>query len=192
MASALRTLVLNADYRPLSTFPPSLWAPEDAILAVLKDKVDVVESWDAVYRSQKVTLAVPKVIALKHYVAVDAEPRFCRRAILVRDRFTCQYCGRRFAAAELTFDHVVPRSAGGRTCWTNILTACVGCNSLKGSVPANYSGRRGVPAGRSLRPLKEPRRPTAAELFRAGLDSLPDRLIEDFGSWLYWSTELDA
>ena len=190
--TSLQTLVLNADFRPLSTWPPSLWPPEDAVLAVLKDKVAVVETWDAVFRSPSVTIAVPKVVALRQYVPVDAAPRFCRRAILVRDRFTCQYCGRRFPAEELTFDHVVPRSAGGRTCWTNILTACVRCNALKGAEPANYGGRRGVAAGRRLRPLKEPRRPTAAELLRAGLDCLPARVVEDFGSWLYWSTELEG
>jgi 5-methylcytosine-specific restriction endonuclease McrA len=193
MPSSLQTLVLNADYRPLSTWPPSLWPPEDAVLAVIKDKVAVVETWDAVFRSPSLTIAVPKVVALKQYVAIDAQPKFCRRTILVRDRFTCQYCGKRLPAEDLTFDHVVPRSAGGRTCWTNILTACVRCNALKGSEPANYSGRRGVASSdRRLRPLKEPRRPTTAELLRAGIDCLPPRLVEDFGSWLYWSTELEA
>ncbi len=185
--------MLNADFRPLSTWPPSLWPPEDAVLAVLKDKVTVIESWEAAFRSPSRTIAVPKVVALKQYVPVHAEPKFCRRSILVRDRFTCQYCGRRFRPEELTFDHVVPRSASGRTCWTNILPACVTCNGIKGSRPANHSGRRGViPADRRLRPLKEPRRPTTEELLRAGLECLPRQLAEDFGSWLYWTTELDA
>jgi HNH endonuclease len=91
----------------------------------------------------------------------------------------------------LTFDHVVPRSRGGKTVWTNILSACLRCNGQKGSTSPNHSGRvRSVdPKGR-MRPLKEPRRPSAAELLRAGLEFLPNDLREDFGSFLYWNVPL--
>ncbi len=190
---SLQTLVLNADYRPLSTWPLSLIPAKDAVQAVCRDRVTVVESWDDVFRSPSTAIRVPKVVALRDYTPMAGEPKFCRRSILLRDRYCCQYCGQRFPADELTFDHVVPRSAGGRTVWTNILTACLRCNGLKGSQPANYSGRRGiVPSDRRLRPLKEPRRPSAAELLRNGLECLPPEIAEDFGSWLYWTTELDV
>lgn len=184
-----RTLVLNADYRPLSTWPLSVVSAQDAVSTLWRDRADVVETWpDAFYRSPSTTIAVPKVIALRAYAHVAAQPKFCRRSILLRDRFKCQYCGDKFAAEDLTFDHVVPRSAGGQTVWDNILSACVDCNKTKRNGLPNYSGRKGT----ALRPLKQPRQPTTAELLRAGLEFLEPQIREDFASWLYWSSELQA
>lgn len=187
--SALRTLVLNADYRPLSTWPLSLVPAQDAVRAVYRDRATVVETWDAVFRSPSIEIKIPKVIALRSYAPISAEPKFCRRSILLRDRYCCQYCGKRFESAELTFDHVVPRSAGGKTEWANILSACVSCNARKRDQMPNYSGKKGKQTG--LRPLKEPRRPTTAELLRAGLEFLDPVLKDDFGAFLYWNTELE-
>jgi 5-methylcytosine-specific restriction endonuclease McrA len=191
---SLQTLVLNADYRPLSTWPLSMIPARDAVHALFRARVAVVETWaDEFFNSPSTRVAVPKVVALRQYAPVSGEPKFCRRSILLRDRYRCQYCGRQFESRDLTFDHVVPRSRGGKTVWTNILTACLACNGLKANSPANYSGRRGViPQDGRLRPLKEPKRPSAAELMRAGLEFLPSPYREDFGSWLYWSAELDA
>jgi 5-methylcytosine-specific restriction endonuclease McrA len=190
---SLRCLVLNADGRPLSTWPLSLISADEAVHAVFRDRVSVVDEWDEVFRSPSTEIRIPKVVMTRSYVPVTGEPKFCRRSILLRDRFRCQYCGLRFDSEHLTFDHVVPRSQGGKTVWTNILTACLGCNGLKGAKAANFSGRRGVvPSNGRLRPLKEPRRPTAAELMRAGLECLPVEIREDFASWLYWSTELQS
>jgi 5-methylcytosine-specific restriction endonuclease McrA len=190
---SLSTLVLNADFRPLSTWPLSLIPARDAVHAVYRDRVAVVETWDAVLRSPSTSIPVPKVVALKEYAPISGEPKFCRRSILLRDRYRCQYCGERFPAHELTFDHVVPRAHGGKTTWENILTACIACNGRKGSRPPNFSGRRTV-VGRKgdLRPLKQPRRPTATELLRAGLELNSNEVHEDFGSWLYWTAELEA
>jgi len=98
----------------------------------------------------------------------------------------CQYCGEQFDARELTYDHVIPRAAGGKTTWDNILTACVSCNARKRAHLPNYSGRKGG----GMRPLKAPRQPTAAELMRAGMKHIEKDVVEDFGSWLYWSGEL--
>jgi 5-methylcytosine-specific restriction endonuclease McrA len=190
----LRTLVLNADGRALSTWPLSLVSVHAAVHAMHRDRVAVLETWqDAFFRSPSTTIAAPKVVMLREYAPVCGQPKFCRRSIPLRDRFRCQYCGERFPADELTFDHVVPRAHGGKTVWENILTACIACNGRKGSRHPNFSGRRGV-IGRNgdLRPLKEPRRPSAAELLRAGLELLPNEIQEDFGSWLYWTAELEA
>lgn len=185
----LKTLVLNADARPLSTWPLSLVSAQDAVSAVWRQRATVVETWEgAFFRSPSTTIAVPKVMMLREYAQISGEPKFCRRSILLRDRFRCQYCGDRFESHELTFDHVIPRSRGGKTAWTNIVSACIPCNARKADRPANHSGRRGAPG--SLRPLKEPRRPTAAELLRAGLEFLPNDVRDDFGSWLYWNAEL--
>ena len=189
-----QTLVLNSDYRPLATYPLSLIPARDAVHAFYRGRVSVVETWPGeFFRSPSIAVAVPKVVALRHYAPVSGEPKFCRRSILLRDRYRCQYCGRRFDSHELTFDHLIPRSQGGKTVWTNILTACLGCNGLKADRPANHSGRRGIVTGDGrLRPLKDPRRPSAAELLRAGLEFLPNDVREDFGSYLYWTVELHA
>ena len=191
---AQRCLVLNADFRPLSTYPLSIVDARDAVQAVFRERVTVVETWpETFFRSPSVAIAVPKVTALREYAPISGEPKFCRRSILLRDRFRCCYCGERFEPHELTYDHVIPRSKGGRTEWTNIVTACLSCNARKGSSLPNFSGPKGKAAkdGRR-RPLKEPRRPTTAELLRAGLEFLPGDIRESFGDYLYWNTELEA
>jgi 5-methylcytosine-specific restriction endonuclease McrA len=186
--TALRALVLNADFLPMTTWPLSLISGQEAVRAVFRGRAYAVEEWDAVFRSPSVEIRVPKVVALNEYAPISAQPKFCRRSILLRDRFRCQYCGNRFESQDLTFDHVVPRSAGGKTEWTNILTACVDCNTRKRNRPADWSGRKGM----GLRPLKAPRRPTTMELLRAGLEFIEPAIKEDWGSWLYWSSELQA
>jgi 5-methylcytosine-specific restriction endonuclease McrA len=183
-------LKLNADYRPLATYPLSLTTVRKAIEGLVKETMDVVEEWGGVFRSPSASYPVPKVVVLRTYAPIYSEPKFCRRSILLRDRFRCQYCGQRFESHELTYDHVIPRAAGGKTEWDNIVSSCLKCNSLKADQLPNYSGRRG--ARGSLRPLKAPRRPSTAELLRAGLEFLPTDLREDFGSFLYWNAELQA
>ncbi len=178
-------LVLNADFRPLSTWPLSTMTVQDAIVAVYKDRATLVESWGDVFRSEHAALPVPKVIALREYVHVHAQPKFCRRSIYLRDRYCCQYCGDRFHSSELTFDHVFPRSKGGQTTWDNVLTCCVRCNV--GKRDSLIGARRGA-----WKPLKMPRAPTSFELLKAGLEFLDPSLRESFGDWLYWNAELQA
>jgi 5-methylcytosine-specific restriction endonuclease McrA len=134
---------------------------------------------------------VPKVLMLRAYAPISATPKFCRRSILLRDRFTCQYCGERFPPDQLTYDHLIPRSKGGQTTWENILSACMDCNAKKAASLADFSGRKGK-KGSGLRPLKLPRQPTTAELLRNGLECLESDIREDFADWLYWSVELKA
>lgn len=190
-ATALRTLVLNADFRPLNTYPLSIISAQDAIVAVYRDRVSVVEEWEAVFRSPSCEIRIPKVIALRDYAHVSADPKFCRRSVLLRDRMSCQYCGKRFDSQDLTYDHVIPRSQGGTTAWSNIVMACVPCNAKKRDQQPNYSGRKGRPgADGSMRPLKAPRRPTATELLRAGLEFIDNETRESWQDFLYWHTEL--
>jgi 5-methylcytosine-specific restriction endonuclease McrA len=192
----LLTLVLNADYQPLSTWPLSLIPAKEAITDYYKKTVYVVDTWkdafgnEAVFRSPSITVPAPKVVVLNEYVCVSSEPKFSRRAILLRDRHSCQFCGKKFPANELTFDHLIPRSAGGKTCWDNIVSACTECNARKANKMPEFSGKKGT-RGTGLRPLKMPKRPTNAELLASGLESLPDHIREDFGSYLYWNVELE-
>src|SRR5260221_2677503 len=190
----LRALVLNSDHRPLSTWPLSLISAGAAVHAIFRERAYSVEDWpDAFFHSPTTKMAVPKVIALRQYAPVNGNPKFSRRSILLRDRESCQYCGQRFPTHELTFDHVIPRSEGGRTTWDNVLTACLKCNGLKGNKAANHSGRRGVVhAHGRLRPLKMPRQPTAAELLRNGMEFLPNDIKQTWLDYLYWHVPLEA
>ena len=110
-------LVLNADFRPLSYFPLSLWSWQEAIKAVFLGRVNIVSEYDRMVRSPTFEMRLPSVISLRDYVPTARKPAFTRFNVFLRDRFGCQYCGRPFPTQELTFDHVVPRSRGGRTNW---------------------------------------------------------------------------
>ena len=178
--------MLNSDGRPLSTWPLSLVSAEDAITAVYRDKAIVLEEWSEAFRSPSCEMPVPRVMMLKAYAHISASPKFCRRSILLRDRYRCQYCGERFASEDLTFDHVIPRSEGGKTVWENILSACIPCNARMKNLLPDYSGRG------AKRPLKPPKQPSTAELLRAGLEFLAPEIKADFGSWLYWNAELKS
>lgn len=77
-------------------------------------------------------IRVPEVIVLTRYSGMPTQKAtFSRRNLYKRDRNTCQYCGARPGTSELSIDHVVPRSRGGRSTWENCVLACVRCNGKK-------------------------------------------------------------
>ena len=181
--SALRqhpALVLNADYRPLSYYPLSLWCWQDAVKAAFMDRVDIVAEYDHYVHSPTTRIKIPSVVVLKDYVKPQKRVAFTRFNLFLRDGFCCQYCG---ARGDLTFDHVVPRASGGVTSWENVVAACSPCNLKKGS----KSLKR---AGMSLR--RAPRQPEAEELRNAGRQFPPNHLHESWMDFLYWDSELDA
>ena len=122
-------LVLNADFRPLSYYPLSLWSWQDAIKAVFLERVNIVAEYDHAVSSPSFSMKIPSVVSLKSYVKPSRHPAFTRFNVFLRDRFQCQYCGRH---EDLTFDHVVPRRCGGATTWGNVVAACSPCNLKKG------------------------------------------------------------
>lgn len=173
-------LVLNADYRPLSYYPLSLWPWQEAVKAAFLDRVDIVAEYDAVVRSPSMEIRIPSVVVLKDYVKPQRRVAFTRFNLFLRDEFRCQYCGSR---GDLTFDHVVPRASGGITSWENVVAACSSCNLRKGS----KSLRR---AGMSLR--RPPRRPGSEELRNLGRKFPPNHLHDTWVDFLYWDAELEA
>ncbi len=175
-------LVLNADYRPLSYFPLSLWGWQDSIKAVFLDRVNIVAEYDREVRSPSWRMRVPSVISLRRYVASNRRPAFTRFNVFLRDAFGCQYCGQGFDTHDLTFDHLVPRSRGGRTVWENVVTACAGCNLRKGNR---------TPRESRMSPRQAPRAPTTFELREVGRRYPPNYLHESWRDFLYWDTELD-
>ena len=132
-------LVLNADYRPLSYYPLSLWSWQDSIKSVFLDRVSIVSYYERVIRSPSFSMKLPSVIALKTYIRPQSNPNFTRFNVFLRDKFSCQYCG---SKNELTFDHLLPRSKGGKTDWNNVVTACSECNVKKGGRLLSKSGMR--------------------------------------------------
>jgi len=173
-------LVLNADYRPLSYYPLSLWPWQEVIKAVFLDRVEVISTYDRMVHSPSFEMRLPSVVCLKSYVAQDRPPAFTRFNLFLRDSFSCQYCS---AGADLTFDHVIPRSRGGRTTWENIVTACSRCNLAKG-------GR--TPREAQMHPHRLPRRPSMHELQDHGRRFPPGFLHESWLDFLYWDIELEA
>ena len=87
-------LVLNADFRPLSYYPLSLWSWQDAIKAVFLDRVNIVEHYDRAVRSPSFEIQLPSVVSLKSFVKPTTHPAFTRFNVFLRDRFVCQYCAR--------------------------------------------------------------------------------------------------
>jgi len=104
MFAANPTLVLNADFQPLSYFPLSLFNWEDAVKAVVRGSHVVVAEYDQVVRSPSMAMRLPSVIALRAYVRPLARVAFTRFNVFLRDRFRCQYCGDQHLRGELTFD----------------------------------------------------------------------------------------
>lgn len=176
-------LALNADFRPLSYFPLSLWSWQDTIKAVFLDRVTIISEYDSYIHSPSLTMRLPSVIALKDYVQQSRNPAFTRFNVFLRDRFSCQYCSREFQAQDLTFDHVVPRSLGGRTTWQNVVAACSRCNLAK----ANK-----LPKECGMKPRVEPIQPSTWQLQENGRKFPPNHLHHSWRDYLYWDTELET
>jgi 5-methylcytosine-specific restriction endonuclease McrA len=121
-------LFLDADWQPLSVEP---WTR--AITALFLGKIEVIEySRDRTIKGVSREFPMPAVVrVLRRFRRERLAIRFSRLNIYMRDGFTCQYCGVRQVSEDLTFDHVLPRAAGGRTTWENIVTCCVPCNRSK-------------------------------------------------------------
>ncbi len=174
-------LVLNADFRPLSYYPLSLWSWQDAIKAVFMERVNIISAYDTHVHSPSMEMALPSVVALKAYVKPPLYPAFTRFNLFLRDGFTCQYCGTN--AGDLTFDHVIPRRLGGRTIWENVVAACAPCNARKG-------GR--LPEQAHMIPRTSPHRPSIYELHETGRRFPPNYMHESWMDYLYWDTALEA
>ena len=172
-------LVLNADYRPLSYYPLSLWSWQDAIKAVFLDRVNIVAEYDFEVSSPSFAMALPSVVCLKSYIRPSKNPAFTRFNVFLRDKFECQYCG---GTGELTFDHVVPRSKGGLTTWENVCAACSPCNLRKGNKMPREAG---------MIPRQKPYIPTVENLHRNGRKFPPNYLHDSWMDFLYWDAELE-
>jgi 5-methylcytosine-specific restriction endonuclease McrA len=169
------TLLLNSTFEPLKVVT---W--KKAIIMVTLEKVEIIEEYDRMIRGVSFSLRLPAVIRLNRFIKRNTPiVKFSRQNLYVRDRGKCQYCGTPFEQKELTYDHVIPRSKGGLTEWTNVVTCCTVCNLKKG-------GRTPEEAGMSL--IRKPRAPIWIPLLpmSLGMKETPD----PWKDYLYLNLEL--
>lgn len=167
-------LILNADYSPVSHLPLSTIRWEQAIKAVFLETVSIVAEYDDwEVHSPSLTMRVPSVIMTKEFLHFSRKVAFDKVQIFLRDRYTCQYCHRKFPEHRLTMDHVLPRKYGGQTTWENIATSCGGCNAKKGH-------------NRDIVPARKPYKPTYYELLNIRKEyplSVPTEQWVDYLDW---------
>lgn len=187
-------LVLNKNWLPIRVS-----TVRRALVLVWKDLARIIEpenyalydfqSWadlnvsggDPRIRTVSLDIRVPEVIVLRHCDRFKRpEVIFSRRNLFRRDRNTCQYCGKRRPTEELTIDHVVPRSRGGTSSWTNCVVACCSCNSRKGST---------LLENLDMRLIREPVKPPAPMAFTFPVGRRK-KSWEHFVSEAYWNIEL--
>jgi len=126
------TLLLNSDFNPISILPLSVISWQHAVKLYFLNRVTVLEVYDDwELHSEHLTLKVPAVCVTKDYFKFKKAAKFSRSNLFLRDLYQCQYCGDTFDHKELTLDHVIPRSEGGKTTWENSVTACKPCNHKK-------------------------------------------------------------
>ena len=173
---ATRTLLLSQGYEPIKIIS---W--QRAMTLLTLDKVDVIEEYDAEIRATSLIVKVPAVVRLRKAFRRYAKPvKFSRVNIYARDGYRCQYCGTKCSISELTYDHVVPRSRGGKTSWDNIVSCCYACNAKKANrTPAEAKMvLRSMPARPAWVPSVE---------IRVSTKSIPDA----WRDYVYWTGEVD-
>jgi len=170
-----QVLLLNISYEPLKVIN---W--QKAITMLCLGKVEVIEEYSREVHSVSFTVKLPSVVRLLKIIKRNKSPvKFSRQNIYARDHYKCQYCGRRFPSEDLTYDHIRPKSKGGKTEWENIVTCCMECNRKKG-------GR--TPREASMRLIRKPVRPTWVPAIRItiGFREVP----QSWRDYLYWHIEL--
>ena len=142
----LKALKLDSSYRPIEVID----ALEALILCII-GKAKAIETYTERVNSVRESFDLPAVIVINRYVKYrmgDGAPT--RQNILWRDQNVCQYCGNYFKTSELTVDHVLPKSKGGKNTWENLVAACVPCNQKKGSKTLEQA---------DMRPIRKPHTP---------------------------------
>jgi|ERR1700722_2928851 len=132
-----RVLLLNSTEEVLAFI-----SERKAIRLLYKNKVDVVSSWlDDVFMWFGQLIHFPAIIKMRYYVHRKiTKLLFSRKAVLKRDKYICQYCSKSFKIG--TIDHIVPRSLGGKSTFTNCVAACFPCNKKKADKPLHDTNMR--------------------------------------------------
>jgi len=145
--SSKKTLLLNSSYESLSFIDE-----RRAIKLLVKDKVEVVSSWEDEIHWTSGKIQLPSILRLKIHVKRNyTNTNFSRKTLVKRDESTCQYCKKLLSGSQLTIDHVYPRSLGGDSSFLNCVVCCKSCNSKKSNKTLEQSG---------MTLIKKPRNPS--------------------------------
>ncbi len=177
------TLVLDPGYKPIDRIP---W--QRAFTLIFLGKVDVVEEYeDHEVKSVSFSYKVPSIVRwLGRIRKTRRAIKFSRENVYARDRGKCQYCAMKITRATFTYDHVLPKSRGGLTEWTNVVCACMDCNQKKRDRTPQEAGMKlqNLPE----KPKKLPETATFTLTWRKGD---PDVWRQWLTSIAYWNSELD-
>src|SRR5438445_3733412 len=133
-----RVLVLNTSFEPIN-----VCTERRAVVMIFKGVARVEEHNGHMLHSARLVIHAPSVIRLTEYKQIPFERRsLSRKNILLRDHSTCQYCGRQYPPAELTLDHVLPRSRGAESAWDNVVACCKRCTHRKVVRPPEAAGMK--------------------------------------------------
>jgi 5-methylcytosine-specific restriction endonuclease McrA len=125
----MKTLLLNFTYQPLSFINE-----RSAIKLILKDKVEIINNWDTSHNYPSGMMQHPSVLRMKYMIKyIPVVMKYNSHAVFKRDKMKCQYCGFKFKTSDLSIDHILPQSRGGKSGWLNCVTACKWCNNKKGN-----------------------------------------------------------
>ena len=162
----MMALKLDSAYRPIEIIDAI-----EALVMCIIGKATPVETYDKKINSPSKSFELPAVIVLKTVVKFKIATVACNRTnLLQRDGHQCQYCAKFFETKELTIDHVIPKSRGGKNTWDNLVIACKKCNQRKGSK---------TPKESQMFPLKKPIKPKAS-LLRAISKNQISHLWQDY------------
>ena len=146
------TLALNADWSPLGMLPLSSMNWQDAVRALYIGTVRTLHEYETwTVHSPSCEVRIPSVVITKRYVKLRRTVAFTNEMVFLRDGYRCQYCGNKFHTHDLTVDHVLPKSQGGKRNFQNLVAACTPCNSRRGN-------------NASIKPRNLPHRPSYGEM----------------------------
>lgn len=149
-------LIVNSSYAPLS-----VCSAKRAICLCYMGKADAIEEYPEIVHSPSVSFPLPSVIRMRQYIHYQlSNVVLNRKNILVRDKYSCQYCGKK--GRIFTLDHIIPRDRGGENSWENLVTACFTCNSRK---------RNRTPEEADMPLIQNPGRPNPFQIFEHYVDS---------------------
>jgi 5-methylcytosine-specific restriction endonuclease McrA len=173
-----RVLLLNSSYEPISVI-----GAERAVRLVFLGKVTVVVESDITWRSVSIAIKVPSVVRMVNYVRGLTGKRnvvkLTRKNIMIRDKYSCQYCGIKHSTDKLNIDHIIPKAQGGKSEWENLVCSCVKCNTKKDCRTPKQAG---------MNISKVPKKP---DFFVFTLHRKYHKVPESWIDFMYWNQELD-
>lgn len=175
-------LVLDVGYQPVRVAP---W--QSAIVWVLEKTVEVIDIYPEKYiRTPRWQVNMPSIVRLIKPINRKRAIKFSRQNVYLRDKERCQYCGNRVARNSFTYDHVIPRTQGGKTEWQNVVCSCINCNQKKGGRTPAQAGMRLLST--PTKPKSLPQIDSLSITYRSGM---PESWKDYLRNAVYWEGELE-